>query len=74
MIKEVIKGYFPKLIGCSLMKFGCKANYLPEGISDHCLAKINLPDSNDRIKRAFQYCNTWAQHPCRQCKIFGALI
>ncbi|KAK6783021.1 hypothetical protein RDI58_020817 [Solanum bulbocastanum] len=40
----------------------CKAIFLPEGISDHCPAKITLSYSL-MIKRFFQFCNVWAQHP-----------
>ncbi|KAK6795388.1 hypothetical protein RDI58_008841 [Solanum bulbocastanum] len=40
----------------------CKAIFLHEGISDHCPAKITLPNSLT-IKRSFQFCNVWAQHP-----------
>uniref|UniRef100_M1D6X1 Reverse transcriptase n=1 Tax=Solanum tuberosum TaxID=4113 RepID=M1D6X1_SOLTU len=41
----------------------CLASYLPEGISDHCPAKVYLKNHTIRTRRAFQYCNVWSQHP-----------
>ncbi|KAH0696217.1 hypothetical protein KY290_013575 [Solanum tuberosum] len=41
----------------------CNAMFLPEGISDHCLAKISLVVTKPRKMRSFLYCNTWAHHP-----------
>lgn len=40
----------------------CKSIFLPEGISDHCPAKITLSEILT-AKRSFQFCNVWAQHP-----------
>ncbi|KAH0745371.1 hypothetical protein KY285_007028 [Solanum tuberosum] len=39
------------------------ANFLPEGVSDHCLVVISLLDGPRRVKPAFKYCNVWASHP-----------
>ncbi|XP_060210448.1 uncharacterized protein LOC132637368 [Lycium barbarum] len=41
----------------------CRAVYLAEGISDHFPARISLRKQATRVKRAFQYCNVWSQHP-----------
>ncbi|KAH0698625.1 hypothetical protein KY284_012840 [Solanum tuberosum] len=41
----------------------CRAMYLPEGISDHCPAKITWMTEELREKKQFHYCNVWAQHP-----------
>jgi len=41
----------------------CRVLYLPEGISDHCPAKITWMTEELREKKQFHYCNVWAQHP-----------
>lgn len=41
----------------------CAARFLPEGISDHCPAKVFLTNERHRVRRSFQYCNVWSQHP-----------
>ncbi|KAK6780205.1 hypothetical protein RDI58_022389 [Solanum bulbocastanum] len=40
-----------------------RTNFLLEGISDHCPAKVTLEDDSHRRLKAFQYCNAWGQHP-----------
>lgn len=37
--------------------------FLPEGISDHCPAKVTLAEKRHRGSKACQYCNVWGQHP-----------
>lgn len=39
------------------------ANFLPEGISDHSPIRISMVNANSCRKKAFKFCNTWAQHP-----------
>ncbi|XP_060211648.1 uncharacterized protein LOC132639195 [Lycium barbarum] len=39
------------------------ANFLVEGISDHCPLKIAKEGGNNRSKKPFKYCNVWAKHP-----------
>ncbi|MCD7449865.1 hypothetical protein HAX54_001907 [Datura stramonium] len=34
-----------------------------EGISDHCSTKVVIGDFVTVLRRQFQYCNVWAQHP-----------
>ncbi|KAM3200127.1 hypothetical protein P3L10_032488 [Capsicum annuum] len=41
----------------------CNAIYLPEGISDHCPAKITLATDRKVQRKSFLYYNTWAYHP-----------
>ncbi|XP_060182858.1 uncharacterized protein LOC132612786 [Lycium barbarum] len=37
--------------------------FLPEGVSDHCPAKVNLIEGRSRQQRSFLYCNVRGQHP-----------
>ncbi|MCD7465414.1 hypothetical protein HAX54_001251 [Datura stramonium] len=37
--------------------------FLPEGISDHCPARIALIDSPRRSRKSLKYCNEWSTHP-----------
>nr|XP_033514585.1 uncharacterized protein LOC117279202 [Nicotiana tomentosiformis] len=39
------------------------AQYLEEGISDHCPLKLSTANTPMRAKAAFKYCNVWATHP-----------
>ncbi|XP_070008565.1 uncharacterized protein [Nicotiana sylvestris] len=39
------------------------AQYLNEGISDHCPLKLTPLNARKRAKAAFKYCNVWASHP-----------
>ncbi|XP_075083268.1 uncharacterized protein LOC142167018 [Nicotiana tabacum] len=47
----------------------CRATFLPEGMSDHCPAKVMLNESNFRRRRDFYYSNVWAQHPLFLAKV-----
>ncbi|KAG5573289.1 hypothetical protein H5410_063055, partial [Solanum commersonii] len=40
----------------------CKAIFLPEGISDHCLARVSFSEDY-KIRKSFKFCNVWAEHP-----------
>ncbi|KAH0738394.1 hypothetical protein KY290_037099 [Solanum tuberosum] len=40
----------------------CKANYLPEGISDHCSIKVIFVEERLNTNKSFQFCNVWAKH------------
>ncbi|XP_070026381.1 uncharacterized protein LOC142182202 [Nicotiana tabacum] len=47
----------------------CRATFLPEGISDHCPAKVMLNESNFRRRTAFYYSNVWAQYTLFLAKV-----
>lgn len=40
-----------------------KAIFLPEGINNHCPAKMTLEKIESRLKRQFKYCNVQTLHP-----------
>lgn len=39
------------------------ANFLLEGVSDHCPVVISLLDGPRRVKPTFKYCNVCTSHP-----------
>ncbi|KAK4724071.1 hypothetical protein R3W88_026850 [Solanum pinnatisectum] len=67
MIEVVIGEFFQRLevVNSNWLhsRPSCKENYLSEGMSDHCPARISLQNQTNRSKRTFQYCNVWSQHP-----------
>lgn len=60
-IQSKIDCMFINLIWLNSMS-SCGTLYPPEGISGHCPSKVYLQNQVTRTRRAFQYCNVWAQH------------
>ncbi|KAH0636375.1 hypothetical protein KY289_036290 [Solanum tuberosum] len=46
----------------------CRALFLPEGISDHCPARVTLSEIC-KTRKAFQFCNVWTKHPQFQATV-----
>ncbi|KAH0723423.1 hypothetical protein KY289_006467 [Solanum tuberosum] len=46
----------------------CRALFLPEGISDHCPARVTLSEIC-KTRKAFQFCNVWTKHPQLQATV-----
>ncbi|KAG5589168.1 hypothetical protein H5410_039682, partial [Solanum commersonii] len=52
----------------------CNANYLPEGISEHCPIKVTFVEEGLNTNKLFQFCNVWAKHPLFIDKVQAAWV
>ncbi|XP_060212318.1 uncharacterized protein LOC132639959 [Lycium barbarum] len=44
----------------------CWTTFLTKGVSDHCLAKLALLETQVGKRKSFKYCNFWSAHPSFQ--------